>query len=68
MKSTLYRPLGVRPNTIREWDRESGEYVYSIQSYSGLHIVGCSFKNAIFASPALKTIVWQYGGVIFPTS
>jgi len=54
-------------STIREWDRESSECLFTIQSYSGLHIMGCTFKNAVFASSALESITQQYGGILFST-
>jgi len=53
--------------TIREWDRETGECLNTIQPFYGMHIMGCSFKNAVFTSPTLETIVRQYGGILFRT-
>ena len=54
-------------NTIREWNAENGKCLNIISHYSGLNIMGCSFKNATFASTTLEQIVRQYGGTLFRT-
>jgi hypothetical protein len=41
-----------------------GKNSMNIPYYSGLNILGCSFKNAKFTKKTLKAIVKQYGGVI----
>ena len=71
--SAVYSPDGKRIATgddnglVILWDAATWERINSIENWPGLHITGCSFKNAIFTTPALETTVRRYCGVLFRT-
>ena len=51
-------------NCMIFWDTLTGEMVDKIPYFSGLNILDCSFKNAMFTSENLRNIARQYGGKI----
>ncbi|MCL1981845.1 MAG: ATP-binding protein, partial [Clostridiales bacterium] len=49
-------------NTLKEWDRESGQCLWTMPPFSGVFIAGCDFKGCRFSSKEIERLVHTYGG------
>jgi predicted ATPase len=49
-------------NTVKEWDKETGECLWTTPPYGGIFIIGCDFKGCRFSSPEMERLVRIFGG------
>lgn len=61
--NNLSAPRRIIGEILQVRDSETGKVVRSFESYPGLHIEGCTFRNTTFTDDALVGIIRQYGGI-----
>ena len=69
--NAMYRPDGKRvlsgsyDGTLKEWDAETGECLWTTPPYPGVHIAGCNMSGCVFATDDLQQTVRAFGGKLF---